>query len=131
MKISPSELKEYFKSNGVYSMSMDACSRALLYIKEGRVSQFIFDFHIEKLQLLVNLLEDKEEFELLASIRDKVKVHNKLIEGNLSMKKVEYKKVTKEKFDGLKSKYDGDNEKTDFVISGDRYYVNKNLINNE
>ena len=84
--ISPSELQQFYNSKGMYSMTIDACSRVLQYLKEDKVSQLIFDFGIDKLQYLVELLEDMEEYETLAMVRDKLNTHNKLTEENYNIK---------------------------------------------
>ena len=86
-KISPSELELFYSLKGMHSMDREACTKVVEYLKCGRVSQLIFDFGIDKLQYLSELLEDKEEYEILAVVRDKIAVHNKVTEKNYNIKK--------------------------------------------
>jgi hypothetical protein len=84
--IKPTQLKAYFKSRGEYDMNMASCTRLISYLTQGNISQLIFDFEIDRLQKLVDYLEDLQEYEVLAIIRDKVEKHNTLTNNNYNMK---------------------------------------------
>ena len=85
-RIKPSQLQTYYKANEE-DVTMEKCSRIIESLKLGHVSQLIFDFGILKIQILVDLLEEEEEYEALALIRDKVKIHNKVTENKFNIKR--------------------------------------------
>jgi hypothetical protein len=86
-RIKPSQLQTYYKANGADDVTMEECSRIIQSLKLGHVSQLIFDFGIVKIQIIVDLLEEEEEYEALTLIRDKVKIHNKVTKNKFNIKK--------------------------------------------
>ena len=78
VKISPSQLKALYLKRSDDGMSIDMCSSLIKNLKEGFISQIIFDFGIDRLHILINILKEFEEYESLAVIRDKLKTHNKV-----------------------------------------------------
>ena len=84
-KINPETLKEYFKSRN-YDVTIGASKKMVVFLKQGIVSKLIFDFGIDKLQILVDFLEEIEEYEILAVVRDRLKIHNKLVQRDFKLK---------------------------------------------
>lgn len=87
LTIKPSELKSYYETNGDKDITIDLCSKIIQGLKLGHVSQLIFDFGILRVQILVDFLEEKEEYEALVLIRDKVKIHNKVTQNKFNIKR--------------------------------------------
>ena len=85
-RIKPTELKEFFNKNGLEDINTSASLNIIGNLVLGRISQIIFDFGISTLHTLVEFLEEREEYEVLAMVRDKLTNHNKLTEDNFTLK---------------------------------------------
>ena len=85
-RISPSKLKIYLDTKDKVPTTIQDCNRIITLIKNRVISKIIFDYGITKINHIVDLLEKEEEYELLAVLRDKLEVHNKVTKRKFKLR---------------------------------------------